>query len=217
MGRVMKKNNLPMKKEKLLEEQKQNFIKALNLRTIVMLIVLLAFNSFAWFIYASQVDTSLTVHVAGWNVDFDGDGSTPFVMNVALAYPGMPTYSHSLNMSNSGEVDAHLSFTITSARVGTDVYDTSQAGVTSDSIKTALANNYPFKITFGLVGGEDGLLSIGEDATFSGNVIWGLDENDDAVDTYWGELASRFYNGEVSPYTSSDPFIVVEGIIDISQ
>ena len=138
-------------------------------------------------------------------------------MNVALAYPGMPTYSHSLNMSNSGEVDANLTFTVTSARVGTDVYDTSQPGVTSASIINALANNYPFKITFGLAGGDDGILSIGEDATFSGIVTWGLDENDDALDTQWGELASRFYNGEVSPYTSSDPFIVVEGIIDISQ
>ena len=213
----MKENNLPMKRENLLEEQKKNFIKALNLRTIIMLVVLLAFNSFAWFIYASQVDTSLTVHVAGWNVNFDGGGSTPFVMNVAMAQPGMTPFSQALNMNNSGEVDANLSFTITSARVGTTVYDTSQAGVTSASIIQALQNDYPFKITFGLAGGEDGKLSVGEDATFSCTVTWGLDDNDDDIDTYWGEFASRFYRGEISPYTSSDPFIRIEGVIDVSQ
>ena len=131
----MKENNLPMKREQLLEEQKRNFIKALNLRTVIMLVVLLAFNSFAWFIYASQVNTSLSVHVAGWNVQFDQDTtSTPFIMSVASAYPGMTTFTQSLNMSNGGEVDAHLSFTIIRARVGTTVYDTeTQPGVTSES------------------------------------------------------------------------------------
>ena len=213
----MKKNNLPMKRENLLEEQKKNFIKALNLRTIIMLVVLLAFNSFAWFIYASQVDTSLTVHVAGWNVKFDGDATAPFVMNVAQAKPGMSTFTQSLNMSNNGEVDANLSFTITKARVGTDIYDTTTSSITSARIIEILANDYPFKINFGLAGGEDGILSVGEDATFTCTVTWGLDANDDEIDTYWGELASQFYNGEISPYTNADPFITIEGIIDVSQ
>ncbi len=215
----MKENNLPMKREQLLEEQKRNFIKALNLRTVIMLIVLLAFNSFAWFIYASQVNTSLSVHVAGWNVQFDQDTtSTPFIMSVASAYPGMTTFSQSLNMSNGGEVDAHLSFTIIRARVGTTVYDTeTQPGVTSASIIQALANDYPFKIQFTLAGGEDGILSVGENATFAGSVSWGLDDNDDDVDTYWGELASKFYRGECPPYAATEPFIKIEGIVDVSQ
>ena len=38
---------------------------------LIFLIVLLAANSFAWFIYATRINTDVSVHVRAWNVIFE--------------------------------------------------------------------------------------------------------------------------------------------------
>ena len=44
---------------------------------IVFLIILLAGNTFAWFIYSTKVDSNISVHVKAWDVVFQaGDDDT---------------------------------------------------------------------------------------------------------------------------------------------
>ena len=45
-------------------------LKKIKIRNIIILIVLLMFNTYAWFIYTTKVSTDLTAHVSAWNVDF---------------------------------------------------------------------------------------------------------------------------------------------------
>ena len=33
----------------------------------------LIFGTYAWFTYFSDIDSTMTGHVVGWNIDFDGD------------------------------------------------------------------------------------------------------------------------------------------------
>ena len=67
-------------------------LKRIKISHILILIILLAGNSYAWFIYVNNVSNSVDVHVRAWRIDFD-DGNTPVteVVDVVVnnVYPGM--------------------------------------------------------------------------------------------------------------------------------
>ena len=57
--------------------------KYLTLKTLIILVVLLAFNSYAWFVFATKVSGGLTAHVTSWNITFQiGDDET--ITNVEI-------------------------------------------------------------------------------------------------------------------------------------
>ena len=45
-------------------------IKKVKIRNILILILLIIFNTYAWFIYATKVATEISVHISSWNVEF---------------------------------------------------------------------------------------------------------------------------------------------------
>lgn len=45
-------------------------LKKIKLRNLIVLIILLAFNTYAWFIYTTRVSSELTAHVSSWDVEF---------------------------------------------------------------------------------------------------------------------------------------------------
>ena len=50
--------------------------KRIRISHILILIVLLAANSYAWFIYVNTISNDVDVHVKAWRIDFT-DGNTP--------------------------------------------------------------------------------------------------------------------------------------------
>ena len=87
-------------KEKKQKANKKNvilaIIKKIKPSTLIIAILLLMFNSYAWFIYATKVEVGFTAHVTSWNVEFDvGQGeesSTNIVIDLERIYPGMEDY-----------------------------------------------------------------------------------------------------------------------------
>ena len=55
--------------------RKRKIFKKVRLRTIFLLAITLASNSFAWFIYTTKVSSSITAKVREWNVTFDINGA----------------------------------------------------------------------------------------------------------------------------------------------
>ncbi len=51
-------------------------LKKIKLRNLLILIVLLAFNTYAWFVYTTKVSTGLNAHVSAWDVEFVGKNRT---------------------------------------------------------------------------------------------------------------------------------------------
>lgn len=45
-------------------------LKKIKLRNIVILIILLAFNTYAWFVYTTKVSLDMSAHVSAWDVEF---------------------------------------------------------------------------------------------------------------------------------------------------
>lgn len=176
--------------------------KKFKFRHLLLLAIMLTFNSFAWFIYMSKVSSDMSVKVKAWNVSFEFDNQTmtDYVsFNVANIYPGTNDDVQSLNVSNGGEVSAKLSYEVVYASIFGNVFDVASGDITSEELKDKLLNDYPFKVRFNF--SNDILDSNGKVEQFIVTTSWPYETIDsttgkvnDDVDTYWGNLAYDFIN-----------------------
>ena len=103
--------------------------KNLKLRYIIILIVLLASNSFAWFIYSSAIEGSVDVHVKAWKVVFQsGDTEVSSYLNIDIdaAYPGMDNFTKELTAYNKSELASKITYTLLEANIMGDKYITKE-------------------------------------------------------------------------------------------
>lgn len=166
-------------------------IKTVKLKTLILLIVLLSFNSYAWFIYATKVSSGMNAHITSWNVKFkagDEDITTNVVFDVDKIYPGMEDQTKTLTAYNEGEMIAQLSYDIKQIRILDTTYTASET-LTSEEIESLLAD-YPFKLTFTI--DNSNLNAENGSATFIIMLTWDFESGDDALDTAWGERAYEY-------------------------
>jgi len=209
-----------MKKKKL-QIILKNFKKIIKPHQIVILIILLAGNTYAWFVYSNRVSNSIDVHVRAWNVLFQS-GQTAisdyFYINVPNAYPGMTDYVNTLTIENESEVAANVTYEILEARIFDEEYITEEGRIdsgqqiqqddlTSDELETILSTNYPFTITFSL--SSDTLSEISSNSVSTSNysvtVHWPYESGDDDLDTYWGKKAYTYASTYLSASSQSTP------------
>lgn len=165
----------------------------IKLRTLILLILVLSFNTFAWFIYATKVSGGLSAHISSWNIEFkagDGQTTTNIDFDVDKIYPGMDTYTKEVTVKNDGEVEATLSYKINKIVVLGQTYQI-DSNTTSDNLLNMLENNFPFKININTVNGTE--LQQNSTSTFSISVNWPYESGNDELDTTWGENAYQYY------------------------
>lgn len=171
---------------------------------IIFLIVLIASNTFAWFIYATRIETNVSVHVKSWNVIFEA-GEDEVTDTVSLVvdsiYPGMEDFSYAINAYNRSEVSATLSYVVLEARILDEEYVTVEqktalgetvlaTDLTSAQLQAKLLSDYPFSIAIS-TSSSTMANSVGE-ATYNFDVTWPYENNQDDVDTEWGIAAYDF-------------------------
>lgn len=180
---------------------------------IIFLIVLIASNTFAWFIYASKVDSDVSVHIRAWNIVFEGgDTQTSSMINfdVDSVYPGMEDYSSDVTAYNHSEVSASMNFYLLEARILGETYVTVEGrgengetplatDLTSAELIEQLEEDYPFTISFNT--SSTTIDSEGGEETFTLSVVWPYESNNDELDTEWG-IAANTYK-ESNPSSSS--------------
>lgn len=171
-------------------------LKKIKLRNILILIILLAFNTYAWFVYTTKVSTDLTAHVSAWDVEFvakDGGVTSNLLIEVERIYPGMETFEHIVDVKNRGEVNVQLSYDIESLKIMDEYYEVSEtSGLTSQYIETKMTSDYPFKIE--IVKEDSGLMTGTGDGQFRITVEWPFESGDDELDTYYGSKAYEYYS-----------------------
>ena len=79
-------------------------LKKIKIKNIIILILLIIFNTYAWFIYATRVSSEISVHISSWNVEFSvGEDET--VTNILIAveriYPGMENTEKNVTVKNT--------------------------------------------------------------------------------------------------------------------
>ena len=209
-----------MKKKKL-QIILKNLKKIIKPHQIIVLIILLAGNTYAWFIYSNRVSNSIDVHVRAWNVLFQSGQTTIsdyFYINVPNAYPGMTDYVNTLTIENESEVAADITYEILEARIFDEEYITEegrrdagqqvqQDDMTSDDLETLLSTNYPFTITFSL--SSETMSQIVENTVstslYTVTIHWPYESGDDAADTYWGKKAYTFASSYAEESSQSTP------------
>lgn len=180
------------------------FLKKVSPFRLIFLIILLAGNTFAWFIYTSKVDGAVNVHVKGWDVVFQAQNtelSHSVDIDVSSIYPGMEDYEYEITAYNRSEVSANLTYVILEANVlGTNYVsvegradrgeDPVATDLTSAQLLNKLANDFPFTITF-TVTGSNLQAELGEQDCVL-EVVWPFEQNDDETDTEWGIAAATY-------------------------
>ena len=188
------------KKEEKVEKKPKKFVAS----RLIFLVVLLLSNTFAWFIYVTKIDNSVSVHVKSWDVVFqdgDNDISTTVELTVEDLYPGMTNYMYEITAYNRSEVSAYLTYHILEANILGDQYVTvegraergqtvQQGDLTSVQLANMLNNNYPFSISFGIsntvIDEETG------EETYTLAASWPYESNNDTLDTYWGVRSATY-------------------------
>lgn len=164
--------------------------KRVKLGTVLMLMLTFSVNTFAWFLYATKVDSGVTAHVRAWNVSFEvGEEEIEEYMtfNVSDIYPGMANYLDSVTVKNKGESVANISYEIESVSILGDVYEVNETGIiTSSDLIQMLANDYPFQV---IIRASSNVIMPNSEESFSLEVSWPYESGNDEVDTYWGNKA----------------------------
>ena len=178
--------------------------KVIKPKNIIVLIILLTSNTFAWFIYATKVQNEMSAHVGAWDILFEA-GDSPIVdyINVSIdnMYPGMEDFHYELKAYNKSEVGASLTYTLLSADIMGDVYYTkegrneaneevTETDLTSEELIKVLKDNYPFKFDFS-VSSSNLDADIGE-AFYYIDANWPFESGNDELDTKWGIKASEY-------------------------
>jgi len=185
--------------------------KRVNLRTLLVLVLLLAANSYAWFIYNTKVDVGLSARVQGWSIIFttgETDISEMVEYDIAAMYPGMETYRQSISVNNRGDTKAVLSHEIISVSIMGEKFYVNQP-YSSEELLHRLATYYPFKINMFYTNGElapDGI------SIWNLDVSWAFESGDDELDTYWGTRAYHFHQEH-----PNQPSIRIELLIRATQ
>lgn len=169
-------------------------LKKIKIKNIVILILLLSFNTYAWFIYATKVSSSLSVHVSSWNVAFsmgEDESVTNITIEVERVYPGMETFEKTVTAKNRGEIKAELDYEVISLKVMDEFYKIGE-NITMEELENKMKTDYPFKIN---IIKDDTLLKEGTgDGVFSVTVEWPFESGDDKLDTLWGNKAYEYYS-----------------------
>lgn len=203
------------------KKKKRSIIKPSRL---IFLIVLIASNTFAWFIYATKINSTVSVHVRAWNIVFEAEDtqiSDTLNLNVDSIYPGMEDYEYEIKAYNRSEVPASMTYQVLSAKILGDEYITreekeilgqevSEDDITCSQLEQKLLNDYPFHISFNT---SSNLISVGNgQATYSFNVVWPYESNHDDIDTMWG--INSYQYKESNP---GEPSITLKVKITITQ
>lgn len=187
-----------------MNKQKSNIFiiklfKRIKLRNLILLILLLSFNSYAWFIYATKVSTGMSAHISSWNVHFQAgqeEITTEIVLDFDTIYPGMEMQSKTVTAYNTGETLANLSYEIKTIRILDTTYTTSET-LTQEAILSTIDTTCPFDLTFEI--DNSNLNSTDGRANFTSTISWPMEGND-VLDTEWGELAYEYNkNNPTSP------------------
>lgn len=171
-------------------------LKKIKLKNLIILVLLLAFNTYAWFIYASKVSVGLTASVSSWNVEFvsdTGETVTNIDVDVERIYPGMEPFEKRIDVQNRGETAATLSYEIRYLKIMDEVFEVSEeSGLTSDDIENKVEQEYPFKI---IIEKDDGnLVAENGEGSFLIRIEWPYESGDDELDTVWGNKAYEYYS-----------------------
>ncbi len=164
--------------------------KSMRMKVLMLLGIMLTFNTFAWFVYSNTVNNSISTYVKAWRIEFEFDEEIVENVDVVIdeLYPGMPEFYNVINIVNYGDTGANLTYEIVSLKVLENLY--TSPTYTSAQLEAMLDNNYPFLIDFVITDPYMPPLVGSSDFEITAN--WAYESGNDVVDTTWGHDSYLF-------------------------
>lgn len=154
------KKSKPVKRRK-----KYKLRKGIQVRTVIILLITLIVNTYAWFIYVSTVSTSLSMHIKDWKFELSsGDQSQNFDFLVDDIYPGITEKETAKEISavnSSIDTTAVLSCELSEVRILNDEFKvgdtyTKADGTTAEYTSDDLLNILYRKVDYPAADKKDG-------------------------------------------------------------
>lgn len=190
------------------KRRRKSYIK-LNILSLFFTAVSFISVTLAWFAYSGLVTTQTEVNVKAWFIEFNNNGiavSNDIVISLNDIYPGMDIKSETIDVNNSGDSDAMISYKIKSVRILDEEYAVDDQGMIEDQI----SHDFPFHINMNL--SKNYLNANDGNGNFVVSVSWPLDSDDDALDTEWGIKAYEFEQAEADKAKNDSSYQVRSAI-----
>ena len=189
----------------------KEILKRITLRRLIVLIILLIFNSYAWFLYNTRILGSLTTRVVAWKVTFkyeDEEVVNSVPLFIDIIYPGMDEVKFEVETYNLGEKNAIVYFEIRELRILDEVFkvgelDEEEEKYTPQRLYDMLTDGtYPFDFEIKIENDGDMEAETGK-CTITIYFNWEFELDDEEfdeqeikdknkLDTKYGELAYEF-------------------------
>lgn len=216
------KNKAPNnKKEK--KNKRKKFISrlksTLKVKTVLILLLTLIVNTYAWFIYISTVSTGLSMHVKNWEFEIvNEDEEEEFEFVVEQIYPGMPEEVQKITARNHGETEATLTCNIFYVRIFDEIFEAGKHApdghnYTYLDLLEMIRNEYPFKVEVYANGvlydGSETIMATGDTTEIEFKINWDYETPDnvgdvtlgDEEDTLWGEKSYDYVQTNPDDYS----------------
>lgn len=171
--------------------------------SILFVIVSIISVSYAWIAYYNQTDSSVEIGIKSWNIDIKrGDTilSNQFDVNLPDFAPGMKDYHDTITITNTGDVVAKISYSVTNLRIFDQTYN-----VTSQTDLERLSQDYPWVISMIV---DTNYLEPTQTTNFNLLVMWPLDSLNNSVDTQYGKKAYDFIKIENETKESNPDYVI---------
>lgn len=175
----------------------------LNLLSLFFIAVSLTSITLAWFAYSGIASVDTEIDVKAWYIEFQKDSNVvtnDIVISLSDIYPGMETVSEKVDINNMGDSDAHVSYSIESARI----LDEELVGIDPLLLEDKLSHEYPFHININL--SKNFVLAKDDHGQFEVSVSWPLDSDNDELDSDWGNRAFAFQESEKQRFNMDENY-----------
>ena len=191
-----------------------SILKRIRLSSLLLLIVLLSFSSYAWMVFVTKVSTGLSAHVTAWDFDFklgEDTVTTEIIFEVDQIYPGMDDFVQQVSVTNNGELNGEITYEIKKIEILGTTYETSTT-VTSDDLLDMMETDFPFKLSVEVEGEDGNIIPIDETKNVSIKLVWPFESGNDELDTKWGQDAYEYYER-----SSENTCIHIELLLKVRQ
>lgn len=168
-----------------------------TLLLILIFILLLTTNTFAWFLYNRNVNMSLESRIKSWSINFSSEGEEieeTSVFQIEAIYPGMPEETQIVEITNDGDMDAEIEYKIKSITLFGESMIVGENCTTEEL--AAYINTLPFKIE--VVQEKQVIQAAGDTAKIEIKFSWPFEDElniyKDELDTLLGQKAYEYNN-----------------------
>ena len=167
----------------------------INIISLFFIAVSFMSITLAWFAYSGLTDVATEIGVKAWYIKFDKETeSNNIVISLDNVYPGMETKSEIVKVSNLGDSDAQISYSILSARL---LDEKLEERITDPiELEDTLSHDYPFHVNINL--NKNYAVAGGGESEFVVSVSWPLDSLQDELDSEWGSKSYHFMEEQMS-------------------